>query len=248
MKAMIFAAGLGTRLKNETSDKPKALVDIGGRPLLQYSIEKLISEGFSEIVVNVHHYSSLIVEWIHSHSFQVPVYISDETELLLETGGGLKKASSFLNGDTSFLVYNVDIISNLNFQSLLQDHLESGALATLVVRKRETQRYLKFDGNRRLVGWINKKSGETKISIPENFEGSSEMAFSGIHIVSPEIFKLMPDKERFSMIDLYLDLARTNLIKGYFDQSELWMDVGKPEELERIRKLFINTSRDSFIK
>lgn len=238
MKAMIFAAGLGTRLLNETFDKPKALVQIGGKTLLQHVIEKLKNEGIEEIVINVHHFSELVIKFISENDFGIPVNISDETGELLDTGGGLKKAAPFFEGNSPVIIYNVDILSNLNLQLLINEHLKSGAIATLVVRNRETQRYFKFDTDKRLVGWLNKKTGETKISTPLNFENSVEMAFSGIHIIQPELFKLMPNKSKFSITGFYLELAKTQLIKGYFDNSELWMDVGKPEQLAEVRKLY----------
>ncbi|MEN8116133.1 MAG: nucleotidyltransferase family protein [Bacteroidota bacterium] len=238
MQAMIFAAGLGTRLIDETSDKPKALVEIGGKTLLQHAIEKLISEGVQNIVINVHHFAEQVITFIKKNDWGIPVHISDERDKLLETGGGLKKAVHFFEQDSPVLIYNVDILSNLNLNILKEEHLKSGALATLVVRNRETQRYFKFDSNKQLVGWLNKKTGETKISRPENFENDVEMAFSGIHIVQPEIFKLMPEEDRFSITDLYLELAKTNKIYGYFDESELWIDVGKPAQLEEARKRF----------
>jgi NDP-sugar pyrophosphorylase family protein len=238
MRAMIFAAGLGTRLNNETSGKPKALVDIGGKTLLQRAIEKLKKEGVSEIVINVHHFSNLVISFLRKIDFGIKIHISDESEKLLDTGGGLKKASVFFAGDEPILIYNVDIISNLNLKLLLKDHLNTEALVTLAVRNRETQRYFKFDQNKQLVGWINKKTGESKISRPENFENSIEMAYSGIHIVQPEIFSLMPETDRFSITDFYLELAKTYSIKGFFDDSDLWMDVGKPEQLVEARRLY----------
>ncbi len=238
MKAMIFAAGLGTRLLEETSDKPKALVEIGGKTLLQHAIEKLKNEGVSEIVVNVHHFAELVIQFIAENDFRIPVYVSDESNKLLDTGGGLKKAARFFDDNSPVLIYNVDVLSSLNLESLKAKHLKSGALATLVVRKRKTQRYFKFDDEKRLVGWLNKKTGKTKISIPEYFDISVEMAFSGIHIVQPKIFTLMPDKEKFSFTNFYLELANSQLIKGYFDDSELGMDVGKPEQLAEARRLF----------
>jgi NDP-sugar pyrophosphorylase family protein len=238
MKAMVFAAGLGTRLQKETRKKPKALMEVGGKPLLQHAIEKLKGEGFTEIVVNVHHFSNLVIEFLRSRDFGIPVHISDETGKLLDTGGGLKKAAPLLAGDEPVLIYNVDILSNLDLQILVQEYLRSGALAMLVVRKRQTQRYFKFNKEKRLIGWLNKKTGEKKIAIPENFENAVEMAFSGIQVVSSEIFDLMPAEEKFSMTDFYLELANRHLIKGYFDESEIWMDVGKPEALAKARLLF----------
>jgi len=238
MKAMIFAAGLGTRLSNETSDKPKALVDVGGKPLLQRAIEKLKSEGITEIVVNVHHFSELVISFIKENDFGIPIHISDETEKLLDTGGGLKKAAHHFVGDEPILIYNVDILSNLNLQNLVKSHLQSKALVTVAVRIRETQRYYKFDSEMILVGWLNKKTGETKISIPEKYENATAMAYSGFHVIQPEIFSLMPETDKFSVTDFYLELAKTHLIKGFVDDSDLWMDVGKPELLEEARKLF----------
>lgn len=238
MKAMIFAAGTGSRLKSETSNKPKALVEVGGKPLLQHAIEKLKESRVTEIVVNVHHFADQIIHFIDENDFDIPIYISDETGKLLETGGGLKKAKHFLEDSSPILIYNVDILSNIDLTEVKSVHQKSGALATLVVRQRKTQRYLKFNEEKQLVGWVNKKNGETKISRPEDFENAKEMAFSGIHFVRAEIFQYMPEMDRFSIIDLYLDLAKTHKIQGYFDSSELWMDVGKPEQLEEAREIF----------
>ncbi|WP_319589774.1 nucleotidyltransferase family protein [uncultured Draconibacterium sp.] len=238
MQAMIFAAGLGTRLKDETADKPKALVDVGGKPLLQRAIEKLSAEGVSKIVVNVHHFAPLVIDFIKSKNWGVPVLISDESDKLLETGGGLKFASHLFSPNEPILIYNVDILSSINLHDIFAQHTKTKAIATLVVRQRKTQRYFKFDSEHNLVGWINKKTGETKISRPENFQEAAEMAFSGIHIVDPEIFDFMPDEDRFSIVQVYLELAKTKNIKGYFDSSELWMDVGKPAQLEKARNIF----------
>lgn len=238
MKAMIFAAGLGTRLQGETADKPKALVEIGGKTLLEHAINKLKTEGVQEIVVNIHHFADLVIDFIQNRDWGLPVHISNESDKLLETGGGLKKAAHFFDDNSPILIYNVDILSNLDLQVLKEAHLNSGALATLVVRKRETQRYFKFDENKNLVGWLNKKTGESKISRSENFENATEMAFSGIHIIQPEFLKMMPDKDRFSIVKVYLELAKTHEIKGYFDDSDSWIDVGKPVQLMQARELF----------
>jgi NDP-sugar pyrophosphorylase family protein len=237
MEAMVFAAGLGTRLKDETSLKPKALVEVGGKTLLFHAIEKLKTSGVAEIVINVHHFADLVIQYVNSTDFGIKIHISDERDLLLDTGGGLKKAAGFFSDKEPVLIYNVDILSNIDLNLVKKQHLETGALATLTVRKRETQRYLKFN-EKQLAGWINKKTGETKISLPELFANSEEMAFSGIHIVQPEIFKMMPETERFSIIDLYLELAKTQKIMAFYDDSDLWIDVGKPEELEAARKIY----------
>lgn len=238
MKAMILAAGTGTRLKEETQNKPKALVEIGGKTLLQRAIEKLKNEGISEIVVNVHHFSGLMINFIESNDFGLPLTISDETNELLDTGGGLKKAARYLSVEEPVLLYNVDVLTNLDLRGVIESHKKSEALATLVVRKRKTQRYFKFDENNRLVGWINKKNAEKFVSVPGAFENATEMAFSGIHIISPEIFNLMPVADRFSITNFYLELAKNHLIRGYFDESSFWVDVGKPEQLAAARKRF----------
>lgn len=238
MKAMVFAAGLGTRLENETRYKPKALVEIAGKPLLQLVVEKLSSEGINEVVVNVHHFSEQVVDFVKRHDFGIPVKISDESEKLLDTGGGLKKASRFFSGQESVLIYNVDVISNLNLRLLMEEHFRTGAMATLVVRDRETQRYFKFNHEKRLVGWENITTGETKISVPEEFEDAVSMAFSGIHIINPAIFNLFPAEDRFSITGFYVNIAFDHIIKGYFDESDLWMDLGKPNQLREIRKKY----------
>ncbi len=238
MEAMIFAAGLGTRLKDETGDKPKALVEVGGKTLLQRAIEKTISAGASQVVVNVHHFAEQVKQFIADHSWNVPVLVSDETGLLLETGGGLKKAQAFFTGKETIMLYNVDILCNVDLKSVYKIHSESGALATLLVRQRETMRYFKFNKDMQLIGWINKSNGAQKISRDDNFEQAREFAFSGIHFIQPELFNYMPPEERFPIIQLYLELAKTKTIKGFVDESDLWMDVGKPAELIAARKMF----------
>ena len=165
MEAMIFAAGLGTRLQAETQNKPKALVQIGNKTLLQLAIEKLKKAGVSNIVINVHHFSEKIRAFVSDNDFGIPILISDETEELLDTGGGLKKAAPFFTGDKPIIIYNVDVLSSLNLSEVINRHKKKESLATLVVRKRETKRYLKFDKNQQLVGWINTKTGEKKISL-----------------------------------------------------------------------------------
>lgn len=238
MEAMIFAAGLGTRLQSETAVKPKALVEVGGKPLIRHAIEKLVNAGATKIVVNVHHFAELVSDYLNSEDWGVKILISDETGCLLETGGGLKKAAPLFSGIAPILIYNVDILSDLDLKLVMKTHTENKSLATLVVRERETSRYLKFDNEMQLSGWMNKTSGETKVSRPEAFSASKELAFSGIHIVHPEIFDYVPVEERFSIIEWYLELAKTKTIIGYLDQSKLWMDVGKPAELEAARRLF----------
>lgn len=241
MEALIFAAGLGTRLKEQTQNKPKALVLLAGKPLLQHVIERLKSFGIVHIVINVHHFADQVIEFIeNNHSFGIQIDISDERELLLDTGGGLKKAGHFFTGNEPILIYNVDVVSNLDLNNLLGFHRLDNALATLVVRQRETSRYLMFDENMLLSGWKNFSSGEIIVSREASFANSKPFAFSGIHIVQPEILDLITEEGKFPIMDLYLRLAKSQKIKGYLDQSDLWMDLGKPAQLMEAEKLFFS--------
>ena len=232
MKALLFAAGMGTRLKSYTQDKPKALVTLAGKPLIQHAIEYLISFGITDITINVFHFAEQVTEFIDEHnSFGITIHISNERDQLLDTGGGLKKAGTFLKGSEPIVIYNVDVISNLDLNAVLKYHQEQKALATLVVRSRETSRYLMFDRNLQLAGWKNFSNGDTIISRAKEFQEAEPFAFSGIHIVQPEILNLITEKGKFPIMDLYLRLAKEHLIKAYIDQSDLWMDLGKPEQL-----------------
>jgi NDP-sugar pyrophosphorylase family protein len=239
VKALIFAAGLGTRLKEHTHDKPKALVCLAGKPLLQHAIEHLKRFGITNIVINVFHFAEQVVSFIEeNNSFGIDIHISDERNQLLDTGGGLKKAGVLLKGDEPILIYNVDIISNLDLNLLLKYHQGQKALATLVVRSRETSRYLMFDQNLELAGWKNFSNGETIISRSESFPNAQPLAFSGIHLIRPELLELITEEGKFPIMDLYLRLARNHAIKAFIDQSDLWMDLGKPEQLLAAEKLF----------
>lgn len=241
MRAMIFAAGLGTRLQSITSNKPKALVEVAGKPLLEHAIDYLKKSGINEIVVNVHHYADQIIGFLQNkNNFDINIEISDERNLLLETGGGLKKAASFFHDDTPILLYNVDIFTNLDLNKLLDYHNHTKALATLVVRKRETSRYLLFDQQHQLTGWKNMKNEETKVCRPESFNQSEMYAFSGIHIVSPEIFSLITEEGKFSIIDLYLRLAKNYTIKAFVDDSDCWFDLGKADQFDETENMVKN--------
>lgn len=238
MKALIFAAGLGTRLKEHTTSKPKALVQLAGKPLLQHAIEKLVMHHITDITINVFYFADQIIDFLNHHPFPgVQIHLSDERDELLDTGGGLKKAEPFLTGNEPILIYNVDVISNLDLNALELYHRNSGSLATLVVRKRDTARYLMFDHDLQLVGWKNFSNGETKISRPGSFAKATPYAFSGIQIVQPEILKLISEKGKFPIIDLYLRLASTHAIHGFVDSSSTWMDLGKPDQLLIAEKL-----------
>ncbi|MCP4553433.1 MAG: NTP transferase domain-containing protein [Bacteroidetes bacterium] len=233
MKAMIFAAGLGTRLYPITLHKPKALIEVQGKPLLMHAIEKLQNSGIEEIIINIHHFPDQIINFIESNSFQIPIQISDERDILLDTGGGLKNAGSFLKKET-FLLYNVDILSDINLSELILFHQKNKPLATLVVRNRVTKRYLLFDKNNILGGWENIESGEQILIKKKKRADLKPYAFSGIHILDPDIFKLMPDKKIFSMIELYLKLGGSNKICAFIDTKSNWIDVGKIEQLKKL--------------
>lgn len=240
MKAMIFAAGLGTRLKPLTDTMPKALVPIAGKSLLQHNLEKLASQGFDEIVINIHHFSDQIRDFLNQHNnFGLNIYLSDESEELLDTGGGIKKAEEWLN-DEPFLVHNVDILSNADLKGLYEQHCLNDALATLLVSNRKTARYLLFDQNKVLKGWINKSNGETKSPYP-NFEADeySPYAFSGIHVLSPSIFTAMKEYPlRFPIMDFYLKEAVKYTIKGSIADNLKMVDVGKFDSLNDAEYFF----------
>lgn len=222
-QAMIFAAGLGTRLKPLTDTMPKALVRVGGQPLLWHVVQKLKSSGYDHIVVNVHHFADQIVDYLKANNhFGIDIQISDESAGLLETGGGIKKALPLFDAESPILIHNVDILSNLDFATM--DLTES----VLFVSERKTKRYLQFDDNMRLVGWKNIETGEVK-----GREGRS-LAFSGIHIIGPSMYPLFADwPERFPIMDFYLKACSDYLIRGVEVKDLKLMDVGKLDTLEQ---------------
>ncbi len=234
MKAMIFAAGLGTRLRPITDSIPKAMVSIGGKPLLQHIIEKLKCSGFDEIIINVHHFADQIIDFIVSNnSFDIRIEISDETEKLLDTGGAIKKAKWFFDDEKPFLIHNVDILSNIDFNQLYNIHISKQAYASLVVSNRDTFRYLLFDDSSRLNGWINENTGQIK-SPYNNIDTSklNKMAFSGIQVVDPLIFDCMEDyPEVFSIIDLYLSICNKKEVISFVPDNFKMIDVGKIDVL-----------------
>lgn len=238
MKALIFAAGLGTRLKPLTDTLPKALVPIAGKALLEYVILKLKSSGFDEIIINVHHFPDKIIDFLEqNNNFGIRLEVSDERDLLLDTGGAIRKAAWFFDDGKPFLVHNVDILSNLDLNVLYNHHLQSNSLATLVVSERDTFRYLLFDKNMQLKGWINEKTGETK---PVDFSllwEYKKLAFSGIQVFSPSVFQLMEKCERkFSIMDFYLSVVKTQHISGFIPNRYKMLDVGKIDVLSEAEK------------
>lgn len=234
MKAMILAAGEGTRLRPMTDIMPKALIDINGKTLLERAILKLKRADIDEIVVNVHHFADQVEHFLHEHDFGVKIHISDERKKLLDTGGAVKKARKYLKGDEPFFVYNVDVISNINLMDMLYLYQMSSAMAILAVRKRESSRQLCFNRSQHLVGWKNLQSGEQK------GEDGLCYAFSGIQLLHPVIFERMPKQERFSLIDFYLKLAKDQIILAYDHSDGEWMDVGTPERLKKATQLLKN--------
>ena len=236
MKAMIFAAGLGTRLKPLTDMMPKALVEVNGKPLLQLVIEKMKAEGFDEIIVNVHHFAEKIIDFFDANDrFDIRIEISNERESLLDTGGGIKKASWFFDDDKPFLIYNVDILSNIRLRELYEYHLNQKNLATLVCSERKSSRYLLFDRENALKGWINEKTGETKSPLTDfHPEADQKLAFSGIHMLDTSVFSYMKDfPEKFSIIDFYLSICNKTVIKSYVPKHLELLDVGKLDALQK---------------
>lgn len=240
MKAMIFAAGLGTRLRPLTDNCPKALVAIAGKPMLEHVILRLKAAGFDHIVINIHHFGQQIIDFLRLHeNFGLRIDISDEREELLDTGGGIRNAACFLDDNEPFLVHNVDIVSDLDLRLFYETHVRSGALASLLAGERETSRYLLFDETQRLCGWENRKTGEVKSPYPDFQAGHyTAYAFGGIHVLSPRVFQWMHKwKGKFSIIDFYLSIAAQTEIRAYCPSCLEWMDVGKPESLAVAEKL-----------
>lgn len=230
MKTMIFAAGLGTRLKPMTDTMPKALVPVGGRPLLQILLEKLARHGCTEAVINVHHFADMIEEWCASHDTGVSIRFSDERAELLETGGGIRHAMPMLSGGR-FLIHNVDILSNADLARFYAEG--EGKAATLLVSERKTQRYLLFDESMRLVGWINEATGQVKSPYPDlQPDKCRRYAFSGIHQIDPVLFPRFEGwPAKFSIIDFYLSICRDVPVYGHLQEGFRLMDVGKLDTL-----------------
>lgn len=220
---MIFAAGLGTRLKPLTDTMPKALVTVGGMPLIWHVIMKLKAAGYERLVVNVHHFAQQIVDYLAANgNFGLDIRISDETGGLLETGGGIRKALSLFDPTSPILIHNVDILSNLNLAALPADE------TVLVVSERKTKRFLQFDDTMRLVGWKNIETGEVK------GREARSLAFSGIHMLGPSMFPLLEDwPQRFPIMDFYLAVCNQQLIRGYEACNLRLLDVGKLDTLEQ---------------
>jgi N-acetyl-alpha-D-muramate 1-phosphate uridylyltransferase len=234
MKAMILAAGKGTRLGRMTKSIPKVLLDINGKSLLRLAVENCTESGFDDIIINVHHLADMVedeIKRLKNDGFRITV--SDERDKLLETGGGLYKAKDFFDRDP-FLLCNADTVTDLDLSALYRYHLEMKGLATLAVRNRTGKRYLLVDQNGLMKGWCNKSTGERIIACDEN-EDLSEIAFSGRHIIEPEIFNYMTDGV-YTMTALYLHLAESHRIVTFREDRGYWLTVGTQEDLENARK------------
>ncbi len=233
MKAMILAAGLGTRLQPLTNNKPKALVEVHGKPMLGHLIHKLARVGIDEVVVNVHHFPAQIESYLSTPEFDgYKISVSDEREQLLDTGGGLKKARHLLLDDEPVLVHNVDVWHTIDLAYLIEYHKAKSSLATLAVSNRKTSRYLLFDKHQRLTGWKNEKTDERRMS-KSNVQVERQLAFSGIQVLSQDFLDMMDGDGKFSIIETYLNLAKDYDIYGWEHDSSLWLDLGKPEAIKK---------------
>jgi NDP-sugar pyrophosphorylase family protein len=237
MKAMVLAAGLGTRLRPLTDDRPKALVEVAGRTMLDITLARLRSFGISEVIINVHHFADQIIAYLQANeNFGMQIEVSRE-EVLLDTGGGLKKAAHFFLRDASsqdapFILHNVDVISTIDLAKMAQFHRENHALATLAVIDRDSSRYLLFDENLQLCG--RRRVSDRKEEIVRNSKEVQPLAFSGIHVISTSLLPKLKEEGAFSIIDAYLRLAAQNeKIQAYRADKYKWRDLGKPQDLQQ---------------
>jgi NDP-sugar pyrophosphorylase family protein len=242
MKAMILAAGLGTRLRPLTNDRPKALVAVGGRTLLEITLARLGTFGVREVIINVHHFADMVVDYLKANdNFGMRVEVSRE-EVLLDTGGGLKKAAHFFlensnPSDEPFILHNVDVISKIDLGRMVQFHAERRTLATLAVQDRETSRYLLFDQRLQLCG---RRAGRDQApEMARAAHPTQALAFSGIHVISPRLFKMLTEEGAFSIITSYLRLAaQGESIVAFRADEYYWRDLGRPENVARAARDF----------
>ena len=236
MQALILAAGLGTRLRPLTDDRPKALVEINGKTLLQINVQRLADAGATLCVVNVHHFGDMLIDYIRSHQWPCRMLVSDERQLLLDTGGALRHAAPLFDPNSPVLVHNVDILSQIDLRALQKHHLDSGNLVTLCTSHRQSSRMLLFDHSGNLAGIYRPTDNNTNQTLNSQLSTLTPLPFSGISMVSPELFPLLPpDDHPYPSLDCYLQLAKHHRI-GYFIHSpQGWFDVGTPEKLEKAR-------------
>lgn len=239
---MIFAAGLGSRLRPLTNHVPKALVKINGKTLLEHAIGFLQHYAIYDVIVNIHHFAPVMERTIlENKGFGSRITISDERDEVLETGGGLKKAAHFFAGEKDFVVINVDVLTNLHLADMITAHRRSGALGTLAVMDRPSSRHLLFGKQMQLCGWVNNTTSERRIARPDT--PVTPFAFSGIQVLSGQLLEQIPFNGKFSLIDLYLHLAATQHIAGYNHTGDLFLDVGKPESIEKAEELFLEARK-----
>lgn len=238
MKAMILAAGLGTRLAPLTTHRPKALVEIAGRPLLEHVIRKLIRAGIEEIIINLHHHAEQVLEFLASQNhFGIRIETSLEPELL-DTGGGLKHAGWFFEKDETFVLYNTDVISNIDLSAMVAAHQRERVLVTLAVRKRTTSRYFLFDARHLLVGWEAPGRGDIRLCRPLPPGQAERLSFMGIHVIATRIFDLMVERGKFSIVDVYMRLAQEGQdIRAFRADRYAWVDCGRLENIEKAAAL-----------
>ena len=245
MKAMVFAAGLGTRLRPETENKPKALVEVGGKPMLQHVIENLKSAGVDFIVINVHHFAEKIVKFLNdNNNFETEIHISDESDLLLDTGGGVVKAASMLEDAAPVILHNADILTDVSLREIYDAHTASGSGATLLVdASRNSSRKLLFDDNGIMRGWINCNTMQTRPT-DLNTSNLNQCCFDGVHVLSQSALKQLADYGRnsgpFSITDFYINACRNVNITGFqIPHGRRWFDIGSPEKLSKARAAYI---------
>jgi len=245
MKAIILAAGLGSRLKKITSNKPKALVEVNGKTMLELVIQNLKKQGVTNFLINIHHFGQSIINYLTlNNNFGVNITISDESNQLLDTGGAILKAQYFILGNEPVLVHNVDIISDVNISDLLNCHNKTGSIATLCVRKRDSGRGLLFNNNMHLVGWTNIEKHEFKW-VNNVYDEYSLFAFSGIYMISPKFVEEIKQRGKFSIIDTWLEVAKKKYISGFIDSSDTWHDLGTVKKINLAES--DNTSSKSII-
>lgn len=234
---MLFAAGLGTRLKPLTDSCPKALVEVNHKSLLQHNIIYLQRYGIYDIVINVHHFADMIERTVAEHNgYGSNITISDERDMVLETGGGLLKAAPFFKGEECFVVMNVDILTNLDLEKMIMAHRQNNVVGTLAVSKRSSSRQFLFDDEMNLCGWMNNSTMEKRIS--RDVPSMTPYAFSGVQVLSGAIFNDIPFTGKFSLVDAYLHIAKTRNLKGHDHTGDILIDVGKPESIEKAEQLF----------
>ncbi|MFA8300163.1 MAG: NDP-sugar synthase [Hyphomicrobiales bacterium] len=232
---MILSAGFGTRLQELTKEKPKALVEVKGKPMLEYQLDRLISAGCKEVIVNTHHYSDQIIDFCNNYKGNIRINISDESHEILDTGGGILNAQKFFDGEKTIFIQNVDVYSSLNTNDFINYHQQNNAFATLAVKERKTSRYLLFDDSMRLCGWENVKTKEQKLVHPS--KNLKRFAFSGIHAINPELLNHTQHSGKFSVIDMYLELAAQHKIIAYLQSEGFWIDAGKPEAIDHLNQI-----------